>query len=335
MRVLVAGATGAVGRRLVPRLLEAGHSVVATTRSLHEAQPLRDLGAQVVALDALNADQTMRVVVAARPDVIVDELTALTGAGNTKRFDDEFALTDRLRTTGLDALLRAAREAGARRVIAQSFTGWPNARRGGAVKTEVDPLDDDPPPKMRAALAAIHYLEETLTGAADLEGLALRYGSLYGPGTSFGEGGEYLALVERRRLPIVGSGAGVWSFIHVDDAAAATVAALTRGDPGLYNIVDDDPAPVSVWLPELAKVLRARPPRRLPEWVGRLAIGDAGVSLMTRIRGSSNALAKRELAWEPRYRSWREGFRWGLSDEEIAADTRRRDAAASLRRQAA
>jgi 2-alkyl-3-oxoalkanoate reductase len=335
MRVFVAGATGVVGRRLVPRLLEAGHSVVATTRSPYEAQPLRALGAQVAALDALNADDTVRAVVAAEPDVIIDELTALTGTGNTRRFDDEFALTNRLRTTGLDALLRAAREAGTRRVIAQSFTGWPNARRGGPIKTEADPLDDEPPLKMHRSLAAIRYLEETLTGASDLEGLALRYGSLYGPGTSFGEGGEYVTLVERRRLPIVGSGAGVWSFIHVDDAVSATVAALTRGAPGVYDIVDDDPAPVSVWLPEFAKVLRAKPPRRLPEWVGRLAIGDAGVSMMTQIRGSSNALAKRELAWQPRYASWREGFRWGLSDEEIEVDTRRRGVPARLRREAA
>jgi 2-alkyl-3-oxoalkanoate reductase len=335
MRVFVAGATGVVGRRLVPRLLEAGHSVVATTRSPYEAQPLRALGAQVAALDALNADDTVRAVVAAEPDVIIDELTALTGTGNTRRFDDEFALTNRLRTTGLDALLRAAREAGTRRVIAQSFTGWPNARRGGPVKTEADPLDSDPPLQMRGSLSAIRYLEETLTAASDLEGLALRYGSLYGPGTSFGEGGEYVTLVERRRLPIVGDGAGVWSFIHVDDAVASTVAALTRGAPGLYDIVDDDPAPVSVWLPELARVLRARPPRRLPEWVGRLAIGDAGVSMMMQIRGSSNARAKRELAWQPRYASWREGFRWGLSDEEIAVDRQRRGAPADRRRKAA
>ncbi|MGZ4200395.1 MAG: NAD-dependent epimerase/dehydratase family protein [Thermoleophilia bacterium] len=324
MKVFVAGATGAIGTRLVPRLLGEGHHVVATSRSIHKIQQLRALGARCVAVDALDESATMRAVLSARPDVIVHELTALTGAGNMKRFDDEYEQTNRLRTQGLDYLLRAARAAGTRRVVAQSYAGWPNIRRGGPVKTEADPLDPDPPPRMRKTLEAIRYLEDTLTGASDLEGLALRYGSLYGPGTSFSEDGRYVTLLERRRLPIIGDGAGVWSFVHVDDAIGATIAALERGRPGCYNIVDDEPAPVSVWLPDLARVLRAKPPRHLPTWVGRLATGDAGVSMMTQIRGSSNAKAKRELGWEPRYKSWRQGFRWGLSDEEIEEDTRRR-----------
>ena len=314
MKVFVAGATGVIGRPLVPRLLERGHQVIATTRSPEKALRLRALGAEPVVVDALDEAGIVRAVTDAKPDVIVHQLTALAGFKNLKKFDEEFAQTNRLRTEGLDLLLAAARAAGTRRLIAQSFTGWPNIREGGPVKTEEEPLDPRPPARMAKTLAAIRYLEATLSGAADLEGLALRYGSLYGPGTALAEGGEYVDLIRRRRFPIVGNGAGVWSFVHADDAAVATVAAVERGAPGVYNVVDDEPAPVAVWLPYLAEVLGAKPPRRLPVWLGRLAVGEPGVSLMTQIRGSSNAKAKRELGWRPRFPSWREGFRRGLAD---------------------
>ena len=328
MKVFVAGATGAIGKRLVPRLIDRGHEVVATTRSPEKARQLRALGAETVVVDALDEVRLVRAVTEAKPEAIVHQLTALAGFKNLKKFDEEFAQTNRLRTEGLDLLLKAARAAGTRRLVAQSYTGWPNIRQGGPVKTEEDPLDPHPPARMTESLAAIRYLEETLAGATGFAGLAVRYGTLYGPGTALGEGGEYPELIRKRRFPIVGDGAGVWSFVHVDDAAAATVAAVERGAPGVYNVVDDEPAPVSVWLPYLAEVLGAKPPRRLPVWVGRLAIGDAGVSLMTQIRGSSNAKAKRGLGWQPRFRSWREGFRWGLADRESDDEDVKRPTAA-------
>jgi nucleoside-diphosphate-sugar epimerase len=253
-----------------------------------------------------------------KPEVIIHQLTALSAFKNLKRFDDEFAVTNQLRTRGLDVLLEAARAAGTQRLIAQSFTGWPNSREGAPTKTEEDPLDPNPPPKMATSLAAIRYLEDTLTGASDLAGIALRYGTLYGPGTALSRGGEYPALVRKRRFPIIGDGAGIWSFVHIDDAAAATVAAVEYGAPGVYNIVDDVPAPVSEWLPYLAEVLGAKPPYRLPVWLGRLAVGDVGVSMMTQIRGSSNAKAKRDLGWQPRYRTWRRGFRQELSEPNVS-----------------
>ncbi len=199
-----------------------------------------------------------------------------------------------------------------RRVVAQSFTGWPNERSGGPVKSEDDPLDADPPAEQRRSLAAIRHLERTVTGADPIEGLVLRYGSLYGPGTSMER--EYAQLVRARKLPLVGGGGGIWSFLHVDDAAAATVLAVEGGEPGLYNVVDDEPAPVAAWLPHLAACLGAPPPRRVPSWLARLAIGEVGISLMTQVRGSSNARARRELGFEPRWRSWSDGFRDGLAE---------------------
>jgi nucleoside-diphosphate-sugar epimerase len=286
---------------------------------------LAALGAKPVIVDALDEVGIMQAVKQAKPDAIIHQLTALSRFQNLKRFDAEFAETNRLRTVGLDYLLPAARAAGTRRVLAQSFTGWPNAREGGPIKTEDDPLDPHPPAAMTETLRAIRYVEQTLAGVTDLDGIALRYGFLYGPGTSLGEGGDYVTLIRQRRFPIIGNGAGIWSFIHVDDAASATVAALERGVPGIYNIVDDEPAPVSVWLPFLAGVLGAQPPRRLPTWLGRIAVGEAGVSLMTQIRGSSNAKAKQKLGWQPRFKSWREGFRLGLSDGRRGDDDQRQD----------
>lgn len=310
MRVFIAGATGAVGSRLVPMLVTAGHEVVGTSRSTERLGEIEAAGARGVVMDGLDAASVRIAVLDARPDAIVHELSALAGvAPDFRHFDEAFAGTNALRTRGTDHLLAAAREAGVGRFVAQSFTGWPNERSGGPVKTEEDPLDPSPTRASRQTLDAIRYVERATTEAG---GLALRYGGLYGPGNVIGRGGQLLAMVQARRLPVVGGGTGVWSFCHVDDAASATAAALTRGAPGVYNVVDDDPAPVSEWLPELARIVGAKPPRRVPAWVARPLIGEHGVSLMTQARGSSNAKAKRELGWEPRYPSWREGFRTGL-----------------------
>jgi nucleoside-diphosphate-sugar epimerase len=306
MRVFVAGATGVIGRQLVPQLLEAGHAVVGSTRSSGKAGWLADAGATPALLDPLDRAQVMTAVLRAEPDAVIHELTALRGRADLRRFDRSFAETNVLRTRGLDILLEAARAAGATRFLAQSYTGWPNAREGGPVKTEDDPLDPHPPRAMRESISAIRYLEATVTGAEGVAGLALRYGALYGPGTSMAE--EYAAMIRRRKFPVVGNGAAVWSFVHVADAAAATVAALDHGGPGVYNIVDDEPAPVSEWLPQLAAMLGAKPPRHVPAWIGRLATGEVGVAMMTQSRGSSNAKARRELGWEPAHPSWRSGF---------------------------
>ena len=312
MNVFVAGGAGAVGTRLVPRLVEAGHAVVATTRSPAKVRAIEEMGARGVVVDGLDRAAVERAVQDARPEVVIHQLTALSGPVDLRRFDRFFALTNRLRTEGLDHLLAAARAVGARRFLAQSFAGWPYAREGAAVKTEEDRLDPDPPKPQRQTLAAIRYLEDAVTGADDVQGLALRYGGFYGPGNVLGRGGQMVEQVRRRRVPIVGDGAGVWSFLHIEDAAGATVAAVGAGAPGVYNVVDDEPAPVSEWLPYLAETLGAKPPRRIPVWLARAVAGEAGVSMMTRIRGASNEKAKRELGWRPRWASWREGFRDGL-----------------------
>jgi nucleoside-diphosphate-sugar epimerase len=312
MRIFVAGATGALGRRLVPLLTGGGHQVTAMTRTEEKFAGLRAAGAEPVVADALDRDAVLRVVAAARPEVVVHQLTDLAATTSFRRFDKEFAGTNRLRTEGTDHLVEAARAAGARRLVAQSFAGWPFARIGGPVKTEDDPLDPDPPAELRRTLDAIRHLESAVLGAEGLEGVVLRYGGFYGPGTSAGEGGYMLDDLRRRRFPIVGAGTGVWSFIHIDDAAAATVAAVERGAPGIYQIVDDDPAPVSAWLPALAAAAGARPPRRVPAWAARWLAGDHAVVLMTEVRGAANTKAKHELDWRPAYPSWRQGFRTGL-----------------------
>jgi nucleoside-diphosphate-sugar epimerase len=307
MKVLVAGAGGAIGQLLVPRLVGAGHEVVATARSPRSMEKLRLLGAEPVVADGLDEKALVETVARAEPEVVVHEMTALAGSSDLRHFDRWFAVTNELRTKGTDHLIRASRLGGARRLIAQSFTGWPNARRGGPVKTEEAPLDSDPPAAMRQSIEAIRHLERAVTNAEGLEGIVLRYGSLYGPGTAMSS--EYVDVIRKRKMPLIGGGGGVWSFVHVDDAATVTVAAVEGGAPGVYNVVDDDPAPVSDWLPYLAEVSGAKPPCRIPAWLGRLAAGEVAVSMMTRIRGSSNAKAKRELGWEPRYPSWRDGFR--------------------------
>ncbi len=305
MKILVAGATGALGRVLVPKLVEHGHEVAGMTRSEAKRDLVRGLGAQPVVADALDPRAVAQAVAEAEPEVIVHQLTALSGGIDVRKIEKTFELTNRLRTEGTDHLLAAGRAIGTRRFVAQSFAGWPFARVGGPVKAEDDPLDSDPPPQLRTLLAAIRHLEDAVTGAGDMEGVVLRYGGFYGPGTSMAidPEGEQVAMLRTRKLPIVGDGGGVWSFVHVEDAAEATVLAVERGAPGIYNVVDDSPAPVWEWAPAAARALGAKPPRRVPRWLGRLVAGEAAVVMMTESRGASNAKAKRELGWQPRHAS--------------------------------
>ena len=312
MRVFVTGGTGAIGKFLLPLLLENKHEVVALTRSVIKAAQLEDSGITAVIADPLNKEKLTAAVRRAEPDVIIHQLTALTGAGNFRKLDQEFALTNRFRTEVTENLLAAARTIGTRRFIAQSYCGWPYAKKGGPVKAEEDPLDPKPPESFTKTLAAIRSLEEKVRSTTFLEALALRYGNFYGPGTAIGKGGAVLKMVQKRRLPIIGGGGGVWSFIHVLDAARATMAAMSRGAPGIYNIVDDEPAKVATWLPLLAKAVDAKRPYSIPHWLGEVMIGKAGVMMMTQVRGCSNAKAKRELNWSPVYPSWRIGFVDGL-----------------------
>jgi nucleoside-diphosphate-sugar epimerase len=312
MRVFVAGGAGVIGRYLIPLLTADGHQVTATTRTPDKAARVRALGAQAAVVDGLDRAAVHDAVARAEPDVIIHQMTALSGTMDFRHFDRTFAVTNQLRTTGTDYLLEAGRAAGASRFIAQSFTGWPNIRAGSPVKTEEDRLDPAPPASMAESLRAIRHLETAVSAARSPDGVVLRYGILYGPGASE----EMVEMVRKRRMPVVGDGAGVWSFIHVADAASATAAAVGHGAPGVYNIVDDDPARVSEWLPYLAECAGARPPWRVPAWLGRMMGGDSVASLMTQIRGSSNAKARDELGWTPRYGSWRAGFAAGLGGEQ-------------------
>jgi nucleoside-diphosphate-sugar epimerase len=311
MRVFVAGATGAIGKQLVPRLVAAGHEVHGMTRSESKQEMLFELGAVPVVADALDADQVADAVVRARPDVIVHELTAI-GALDMRHFDRDFALTNRLRTVGTDHLLSAGQAVGVKRFVAQSVAAYGMyGRRGARAKSEDDALEVTPVPEMRETLAAVRHLEQATLGAEWTRGIVLRYGAFYGPGTSLAPGAEQFELVRRRKFPLVGDGGGIWSFIHVADAADATLAAIERGSRGIYNVVDDDPAPVAEWLPALAEKLEAKKPVRVPRFIGRLFTGRAGVAMMTEIRGASNAKAKRELGWAPAHPSWRTGFTEG------------------------
>ena len=303
MRVFVAGATGVIGQCLVPGLISAGHDVTASTRSPAKASRLKDQGATPAIVDGLDRQAVLTAVTAAQPEVIIHQMTALTGMRSFRHFDKEFAVTNELRSKGTDYLLEAAIQAGTRRFIGQSFTGWTYARDGGPVKTEEDPLDPHPLAVTASTLAAIRHLEEVVPETVP-EGLVLRYGILYGHGAS----DALLEAVRKRQLPVIGGGTGVWSFTEVTDAAAATVAAVSRGAPGLYNVVDDDPAPVAEWLPYLASCLGAKSPLRAPAWLGRLLGGEMTVSMMTDVRGAGNSKAKRELGWTPAYPSWRDGF---------------------------
>jgi 2-alkyl-3-oxoalkanoate reductase len=308
MRILVAGATGAIGLELVPQLIAAGHDVIGTTRTAAKAEIIRRMGAEPVIADGLDAPSIRAAVIAAKPDLVIDQMTGLADVTDLRHFDRAFATTNRLRIQGTDFLLAAAREAGVKRFIAQSFCGWTYDRGGEAVKTEADRLDPDPPEELRHTLQAIQHLEDAVTSSANPEGIVLRYGSFYGPDTGM-LSRAMIDQLRRRRVPLIGGGGGRWSFIHVEDAAAATVAAVERGSPGqIYNIVDDEPAEVSEWLPALATLVGARSPIRLPAWLGRLFAGEHLVSMMTEVRGGSNAKARRELGWRPAHPSWREGF---------------------------
>ena len=309
MRVFLAGATGAIGRRLIPRLVAAGHEVTGTTRTASKMDAIRRLGAEPLIVDGLDAGAVAKAVGDAKPDAIVHQMTALAGTPNLRRFDRWFSTTNELRTKGTDILLAAARDVGVGRFVAQSYTGWTNPRTGGPVKTESDGLDPEPLKMQRESLAAIRHLERTVPDAP-LEGIVLRYGNFYGPGAS----DSLVELVRKRRFPVIGDGGGVWSWIHLDDAAAATLAALERGGRGVYNVVDDEPARTSEWLPYLAEAVGAKPPMRVPAWLARPMAGSVAVRWMTEGRGASNDKAKRELAWQPAWRSWRDGFRGGLED---------------------
>ena len=308
MKIFIAGATGAVGRPLVSACIKAGHSVIGLTRTPAKAGLIRAMGAEPAVADGLDADAITAVMGSARPDAVIHEMTELAGATDLRNFDRTFAGSNQLRTRGTDILLAAAQENGVRRFIAQSYCGWPYARIGEAIKTEADPLDPDPPVELRATLEAIRYVERAVTGSANLEGIVLRYGSFYGPGTGMLER-VMVEQIRKRRMPLVGNGAGWWSFVHVDDAADATVKALEHGKPGsIYNVVDDDPAEVREWLPALAEIVGARRPFRLPAWIARIVAGEHLVAMMTQIRAGSNRKAKAELGWQPRHPSWREGF---------------------------
>jgi nucleoside-diphosphate-sugar epimerase len=305
MRVFVTGATGALGRHLVPGLVAAGHEVTATTRTPGKMARLREAGAEPVVVDGLDLEAVIAAVRAAAPEVIVHEMTALADMRSFRNPDKLFAVTNELRTRGTDNLLAAAAQAGTRRVIAQGYAGpGPDQPSGARLKTEEDPLDWRPIRSAARAMAAIRYVDRTVPLEVP-EGIVLRYGGFYGPGT----GDFVVEMARKRRLPVIGGGTGVWSFIEVTDAAAATLAAVDHGAPGVYNVVDDDPAPVAEWLPYLAKVVGAKPPLRVPAWLGRLLAGEFVVGQMTSSRGSSNEKARKELGWEPRYASWREGFR--------------------------
>jgi nucleoside-diphosphate-sugar epimerase len=308
MKVFVAGATGAIGRQLVPRLVAGGHEVHGMTRRASKKAMLHDMGARPVVADALDPDQVAEAVTSVRPDVVAHELTAISEL-DMRHFDRDFAATNRLRTEGTDNLLAAAHAVGVRRFVAQGVAAYgAYARVGGPVKSEEDRLEQAPPAGMRATLAAIRHLEDAVLGATWTEGIVLRYGVFYGPGTSLSLGEEQFELVRKHRFPLVGNGAGVWSFVHIADAADATVAAIEHGHRGAYNVVDDDPAPVDEWLPTLAEKLGAKPPMHVPKFVGRLLAGEPAVVMMTDVRGASNAKAKRELSWHPAHPSWREGL---------------------------
>jgi nucleoside-diphosphate-sugar epimerase len=305
MHVYIAGGTSAIGTRLIPQLVDRGHTVTATTTSPAKAPVIERLGATPMVVDGLDSAAVGEAVARAEPDAVVHQMSSLAGRLDPKHFDRSFALTNRLRTEGLDHLVAAAQAAGVPHVVAQSYTGWPNIRSGTWVKDEEDPLDPEPPKAQQESLAAIRYLEETVQKA---DGTVLRYGGFYGDASD-----AMIPLVRKRQFPLVGGGTGYTSWVHLDDAAGATVLALEQHARGVFNVVDDEPAPASEWLPYLAECLGAKPPMRLPVWVARLLAGDVAVSMLTRTRGSSNARAKCELGWELRWPSWRQGFRHGLA----------------------
>jgi 2-alkyl-3-oxoalkanoate reductase len=314
MKILLAGASGAIGRHLVPQLVARGHAVVGTTRSAAKFGALRALGAEPVVVDALDAESVADVVAKAEPEVIVHQLTALSGPMDVRRAKQMAAVTNRLRTEGTDHLLAAACAVGVRRFVAQSNALWME-RSGGPVADENGRLEPNPPADAESLVGALRHLEDAVTGITWADGIVLRYGGFYGPGTGVGTGPDAVMAeqIRKRRFPIVGGGDGVWSLVHITDAASATVAAIERGRPGIYHVADDEPAPVREWLPELARALGAPPPRRVPGWLVRLLGAGAAVDMMMKARGISSEKIKRELDWAPQYPSWRTGFIEGLS----------------------
>ncbi|MEV3922248.1 NAD-dependent epimerase/dehydratase family protein [Actinomadura coerulea] len=313
MKIFIAGASGAIGGHLVPQLVARGHEVVGTTRSAAKTAALRALGAEPMIVDALDPDSVADAVARAEPEVIVHQLTALSGPADFRHVKRMAEATDRLRTEGTDHLLAAARAAGVARFVAQSNAMWME-RTGGPVADEDGRIEPDPPADIARSVAALRHLEEAVTGITWGDGIALRYGGFYGPGTGISAepGAVMTEQIGRRKFPIVGGGGGVWSLVHITDAASATVAAIEHGKPGIYHVADDEPAPVRDWLPELARALGARPPRRVPAPLVRLLAGKGPVDLMTRARGVSSEKIKRELGWAPRYPTWRTGFTEGL-----------------------
>jgi nucleoside-diphosphate-sugar epimerase len=313
MKIFLAGASGAIGQTLIPLLIQQQHEVFGAFRNPANADRVQRLGATPVILDVLDPQAVNERITQIKPQAVIHQLTAIPARIDLRHFDRDFALTNRLRTEGTRNLITAAINAGTEKFIAQSFAGWPYARTGSTLKTEDDPLDPTPPPRMKPILDALRILETAVLNQTHLTGIVLRYGPLYGPHSSIAFDGTTIEDLRKRKVPLVGKGTGIWSFLHLHDAATATVAALTKAKPGIYNIVDDDPAPVSEWLPYLAQSISAKPPIRVPNWLARLLIGEHVVMLMNEIRGVSNAKAKRELNWTPKWSSWRQGFRNGLS----------------------
>jgi nucleoside-diphosphate-sugar epimerase len=310
MRVFLAGGTGVIGRALVPQLRQAGHEVTAMTRYESRAETLREQGLDAVVCDAFEAENVTRAVATARPDVVVNQLTDIPDAVNPRKMAEQFETNDRLRTDGTRNLMHAAEAVGARRLISQSIA-WAYAPSDG-LWAEDDRLWAEAPEPWGRSVGAVRALEEATLGSDSVEGVVLRYGLFYGPGTAFASDGSTAAMVRKRAFPVVGRGTAVYSFIHVDDAASATIAALDRGAPGAYNVVDDDPAIMREWLPEYADALGARPPRRVPRFIARLVAGKFGLYMSTQLQGATNAKARRELGWQPRWASWRQGFREAL-----------------------
>jgi 2-alkyl-3-oxoalkanoate reductase len=309
MRILVAGASGAMGRALIPLLVRAGHDVVGMVQQPRSVEVVHALGAEPRSADALDAASVLSCFRETKPQMVIHQLTAIPPAVDMRRFDRDFALTNLLRTEGTRHLLAAAVDVGATHFIAQSFAGWTYGRKGGALKTEEDTFDPDPPKRLRTTLDALRSLERAVLSESRVTGTVLRYGAFYGPHTSIAKDGSIVQAVRRGKLPLVGEGEGIWSFVHIEDAASATAAAVESGRGGVYNVVDDEPAPVSEWLSFLAHSAHAQTPKRVPAWMARLVIGEHGVAMMNEIRGVSNAKIKRELGWAPHWPSWRDGFR--------------------------
>jgi 2-alkyl-3-oxoalkanoate reductase len=310
MRILVAGASGVVGRQLLPQLVARGHEVTGLVRSVEGAAVVATLGGRPVIADGLNAAAVRLTVLEARPEAVIHQMTAIDPFADLRRFDDAFAQTNRLRSEGTDNLVTASREVGVRRFVAQSFCGHTWAREGTLVKTEDDPFDPNPPPQLRATHDAIRHVEAAMLAAGDLNGVALRYSGFYGPGTNLAANGALVQQVRRRKVPLIGRGSGIWSFLHVADAASAAVAAVESTATGVFNVSDDEPVAVRDWLPEVARILGARPPRRLPLPLARLLVPRHLVQMMTEARGASNARFKETFGWIPTWPSWL----WGLRE---------------------